>query len=332
MNRMLDILILTALPSSGKSEVLRYLGTVPPDVLRRDFHLGGTVHLDDAPYVYLMRRIDQFLEAAGRPRLFFPSAERAFRDPREWGTLIELLNEDFEFLETMDIPAPPSAAYYYLQRLDEARVRAGLDADLSKLNSRARAKVAAALEPEAAHFLAELRRAASTPLEGKTLVIEIARGGPEGSRMPLVPPHGYAAALSRFSKKIIRRAAVLYIWVTPEQSRRRNAERAASYDGAQLGPFVPNEVMRQDFGCDDIDWLLSISETPDRIRVTSKEGTFVVPLVRFDNRSDRTSFLLEDPSAWNEEKKANLHASLRSVFDRLGSLVDSKAGSSSQSS
>lgn len=327
MNRMLEVLIVAAMPSSGKSEVHRYLDTLPADVLRHDFHLGPTVQLNDSPYVYLMRRIDQFLEQAGRPRLFFPSPDRPFRDPREWGTLIELLNEDFEFLETMEIPAPPSAAYYYLQRLDEARVRAGLDADLSKLNSRTRARVAAALEPEAALYLTELRRAASTPLEGKTVVIEIARGGPEGSRMPLSPPYGYAAALSRFSKRIIRRAAVLYIWVTPEESRRKNAERFRVHTtGSIVDPVVPDEVMRHNFGCDDIDWLLSISETPDRIRVTSKEGTFVVPLVRFDNRADRTSFLREDPSQWNEDQKANLHANLRSVFDRLVSLADLKAG------
>jgi len=326
MNRMLDILVFAALPASGKSEVRRYLDGLPPEVLQRDFHLGPTVQLNDFPYVYLMRRIDQYLEDAGRPPLFFPSAERPFRDPREWGTLIELLNEDYEFLETRDIPTPPSAAYYYLQRLDEARVRAGLDADLSKLNSRTRARVAASLEREAAHFLDSLRSAASSPLEGKTVVIEIARGGPEGSRMPLSPPHGYAAALSRFSKKIIRRAAVLYVWVTPEESRRKNAERARlGNPGSTLYPVVPDEVMRHDYGCDDIDWLLSISETPDRIRVTSKEGTFVVPLVRFDNRSDRTSFLREDPSLWNEEKKANLHAHLRAVFDRLVSLSEAKA-------
>ena len=327
MNHTLDVLILAGLPAAGRSEVSRYLDSLPLEVLKRDFHLGQMVQLDDSPYVHLMRRIDRFLEEAGRPRLFFPSAERPFRDPREWGTLIELLNEDFEFLETMEIPTPPSAAYYYLQRLDEARVRAGLDADLSKLNSRTRAKVAAALEPEAAYFLSELRRAASTPLDGKTVVIEIARGGPEGSRMPLTPPYGYAAALSRFSKRIIRRAAVLYIWVTPEDSRRKNAERAAARNpGSPLDRVVPDEVMHHNYGCDDIDWLLSISETPDRIRVTSKEGTFVVPLVRFDNRTNRTAFLREDPALWNEEKKANLHASLRSIFDRLGSLADSKAG------
>jgi hypothetical protein len=182
MNHMLDILVFAALPASGKSEVRRYLDGLPPEVLQRDFHLGPTVQLNDFPYVYLMRRIDQYLEDAGRPPLFFPSAERPFRDPREWGTLIELLNEDYEFLETRDIPTPPSAAYYYLQRLDEARVRAGLDADLSKLNSRTRARVAASLEREAAHFLDSLRSAASSPLEGKTVVIEIARGGPR--RLP----------------------------------------------------------------------------------------------------------------------------------------------------
>jgi len=326
MSRTLDVLILTALPASGKSEVLRYLESLPASIRRSDFQLGETVRLDDSRYIHLMRRIDDFLEEARRPRLFFPSAERPFRDLREWGTLIELLNEDYDSLESMEIPAPPSAAYYLLERLDEARVRAGLDADLGKLNSRTRARVAASLEPEAGHLLAELRRSASSPLEGKTVVIEIARGGPEGSRMPLTPPLGYGAALSRFSKKILRRAAVLYIWVTPEMSWRRNAERAGESPGAIGTRFVPEDVMRQDYGCDDIEWLLSMSETPDRIRVTSKEGTFVIPLVRFDNRGERTAFLREEPEHWNEELKANLHASLRSVFDRLGSLADSKTG------
>jgi hypothetical protein len=110
--------------------------------------------------------------------------------------------------------------------------------------------------------------------------------------------------------------------VTPEESRRRNRERRIATDpGSILHHAVPDEVMRQEYGCDDVDWLLTISETPHRIRIPSKEGTFSVPLVRFDNRADRTSFLRGDPASWDPEDVERLHAMLRASFDRLAELA-----------
>ncbi len=327
MSRIFDVLILIALPASGKSEIRRYLDSLPPATLREDFHLGETVQLDDFPYVHFLRRIDDVVESLGRPRPFFPSASRPFRDPREWGTLIELLNEDFAALGSGDTPKPPSAAYYLFDRIDAARRRVELDGLLAELPGKVRARLAAELEPESREFLEEQRRSAAIPLAGKTVVLELARGGPEGSRMPLGPPMGYGAAFARFSETILRRAVVLYVWVTPEESRRKNAERGDPNDpGSILHHTVPEEVMRHDYGCDDIDWLLAISETPDRIRVPSKEGTFAVPLVRFDNRADRTSFLRRDPATWGEDETANLHAGLAAAFRRLADAQADRPG------
>src|SRR5262245_35106622 len=95
MTRPLDIVLLLALPASGKSEVRKYLASVPADRALEDFHLGPTVQLDDYPYVHLMRRISEELRALGADGIFFDSSEQPMREPRDWGTLIELLNEDF---------------------------------------------------------------------------------------------------------------------------------------------------------------------------------------------------------------------------------------------
>src|SRR5438445_6161715 len=54
MSEILDVLLLLALPASGKSEVRRYLASLSPEQCRGDFHLGPTVQLDDYPYVHMM--------------------------------------------------------------------------------------------------------------------------------------------------------------------------------------------------------------------------------------------------------------------------------------
>src|SRR5512142_659313 len=95
MSRVIDVLLLLALPASGKSEVRRYLAHLSPEQARDDFHMGPTVQLDDFPYVHLMRRIDDELAAIAHRRLFFQSPDRPYQSPLDWGTLIELVNEDY---------------------------------------------------------------------------------------------------------------------------------------------------------------------------------------------------------------------------------------------
>jgi len=63
-------------------------------------------------------------------------------------------------------------------------------------------------------------------LEGKTIVFEFARGGAKGSEFPLKAPYGYQYSLSLLDPEILDNAAILYIWVTPEQSYAKNIARA----------------------------------------------------------------------------------------------------------
>ena len=100
MTRTIDTLLLLALPASGKSELRRYLAHLEPQVAVEDLHLGPTVQLDDYPYVHMMRRIAQELTLIDGDPVFFTDDASSFAEPRDWGTLIQLLNEDYELLGT----------------------------------------------------------------------------------------------------------------------------------------------------------------------------------------------------------------------------------------
>ncbi len=317
MNDVLDTVLLLALPASGKSEVRRYLAHLDPEQSRRDFHLGETVQLDDYPYVHLMRRIDDELAAFGRPRVFFLAADRPFRDARDWGTLIELVNEDHADLVARTKARAPSAGELLLRRFDAASERAGAPARFAAMAPPARAQLAAALEADARAQLEEKERG-HVPLDGKTLVIEFARGGPEGSAMPLPAPLGYRHSLSQLSAPILERAAILYVWVAPEESRRKNQARATpDGQGSILHHGVPEAVMRGDYGCDDIDWLSANARRPGTVTVEAHGRTFDVPIARFDNRVDKTSFLRADRAAWRESDIRAVHDGLRVALTAL---------------
>ena len=315
MTRTLETLLLLALPASGKSEVRRYLAGLEPAVCGADFQLGETVQLDDFPYVHLMRRISQELKQRGRDGIFFASDELPFQDPRDWGTLIELLNEDYADLVARRRPAPTSAAEWIFDRFDAARRAAGAPSLLGDLPTTTRREVATALEPEAADLLRERNAGIPASLDGKTVVIEFARGGPDGSTLPLQPPYGYRHSLAMLSPAILEQAAILYIWVTPEESRRKNRARANPDDpGSILHHGVPDAVMYGDYGCDDIAWLLDQSGRPDTVRVDAHGRPWHLPLGRFDNRVDKTSFVREERDRWAPGDVAALHAGLREAF------------------
>ena len=64
-NNVFKVVLLQALPASGKSEVRNFMAHVEPDILRDEFHIGANLQLDDFPYVHMMRRIDNELQAMG---------------------------------------------------------------------------------------------------------------------------------------------------------------------------------------------------------------------------------------------------------------------------
>ncbi|MCS6914248.1 MAG: hypothetical protein RMK29_19670 [Myxococcales bacterium] len=318
MTRLIDTLLLLALPASGKSEVRRYLAHLSPEQARQDFHLGETVQLDDYPYVHMMRRVSQELRALGQPPVFFANDEDPMLEPRDWGMLIELLNEDHEDLLQRRRHRPAGAASWLLDRYDAARSRVGAKPAFVSLPPAVRARLQDALEREAAELLESKNAGIPETLQGRTVVIEFARGGRQGATMPLPAPFGYRYSLSRLSPQILQRASILYIWVTPEESRRKNAERAdPNNPGSILHHGVPMRVMLEDYGCDDMEWLISQSDRPGTVRIEAHGQTFYLPVARFDNRQDKTTFVRADRSAWRQQDVAALHAGLKEALDRL---------------
>lgn len=318
MSQLIDTLLLLALPASGKSEVRTFLATLTPDQCRNEFGLGPTVQLDDYPYVHLMRRIDEELEATSRPNLFFGAQDKPFIDPRDWGTLIELVNEDYRDLHDKRVATPESASAHVFARLEQAAESVGIGPRLAALEDGVRAELGATLEEECAAMLAEKHANYPDSLEGKTIVIEFARGGPDGASMPLESPFGYRHSLSCLSTEILGRASVLYVWVTPEESRRKNDERARPDEqGSILHHGVPIEVMLKDYGCDDIEDLIARSGKPDHVLVEKGKERYTLPISRFDNRVDKTSFVRKDPADWDEPERKALHDGLASALRPL---------------
>ena len=312
-----DVVLLVALPASGKSEVRNFLANVEPERLKKEFHIGENLQLDDFPYVHMMRRIDNELEAMGESRIYYPG-EAPLIDGRDWGTLCHLLNEDYHDLISRNIVKTDSAAQLLFDRMDSAAVKSGLAPRMGLLDESIRLKLAAALEEEAREMLDAKHAGYPDSFEDKTIIIECARGGPDGSVMPLEGTFGYQYSFPMFCPEILEKAVVLYIWVTPEESRRKNSDRADPNDpGSNLHHGVPMKVMMEDYGCDDMEYLVATSEMKDTVTVTAYGKTYHLPIGIFDNRIDKTSFLREIPEKWDAKLVAEVTDAIRSATDTM---------------
>lgn len=308
----IDLLLLLALPASGKSEIRRYLAHVTPEVATRDFHLGSTVQVDDYPYVHLMRRISEEQRRLGVDPTFFSSADEPFRDARDWLTLIHLVADDVAGLGRVRFHEGDRI----IDRLVAARERAGFSDPTIAGGMPLRRAVGADTDALAA----TLPTPDPEDLTGATIVVEFARGGPHGATPPLPHPLGYQASVPALGPEIVERASILYVWVEPEESRRRNRERTRpgpDGDASILHHGVPEAVMLKDYGTDDMAWLEADSPVPGTIAIPTGALTTLIPVSRFDNREDRTSFLRDEPAMWPEAAVTRLHRDLTTVFARL---------------
>ena len=316
MNDVFDTVLLLALPASGKSEIRRYLEHQTENTCRERFHMGQTVQLDDYPYVHIMRRVDDFLEGAGRSRVFFEAGDRGFADTADWGTLISLINEDYTDIRALRKRKPDEPVRWILDRFDRARKAVGARAPFSTMESSDRDLLLNGLVTEVDDLISDWNANVPTSLEGKTVVIEFARGGPKDSPMPLPKCYGYGYSLAALSPEILSRSAILYIWVTPEQSRAKNRERAApDADGSILFHGVPEHVMRNDYGCDDIEYLLSRSGVANSVKVEAHGETFIIPTGRCDNRQDLTTFVRQDQDRWEPSDIKLLEDSISAALE-----------------
>ena len=134
--------------------------------------------------------------------------------------------------------------------------------------------------------------------------------------MPLTGEYGYQYSLAQFSPDLLREAAILYIWVTPEESRRKNNERANPDDpGSNLFHGVPMSVMLGDYGCDDMQYLREHSQLENTITVKRDGITYHVPIGVFDNRVDKTSFLRGEVESWDPQKVEEMTVAVRQATD-----------------
>ncbi len=331
MTKILDTVLLLALPASGKSEVRRYMEHLTPEQCTRDMCMGPTLQLDDYPYVHFMHRIDDELLARGGEAIFYGGSERPFIDGLTWGTLVALINEDYDDLLHHRVHSVPLAAQFLFDRLDNARAKVGQRRALDRIAYGVRRDIAAAMEAETREQLNEKNAVSAQDKTGKTVIIEMARGGAHGSAFPLTPPQGYQYTITQLSDDILKNAGVLYVWVTPEQSRHKNYERARP-DGQSsiLNHGVPLEVMLGQYGCDDMEYMLSKADKPGTIKIervveaTDAAGKRVfdtrvyhVPVSRFDNREDLTTFVRKPRGEWQAAEVAKIHKGLSDALTHL---------------
>ena len=318
MAEIFDTLLLLALPASGKSEVRNFLTNKDPEL----FHMGETIQLDDYPYVHIQLVIDEALKAMGEPRIYHHEDDAGgrngpFIDAYDWSALIELLNEDYHEILVGKAENPKFAAIRLFERLDAASVRVGGEAKIAALSPEVRSHLEEKLESEARELFDDKIKNVLKSREGKTIVIEFSRGGPVGVR-PLPEHYGYAGSLPCLSDELLKRAAILYIGVTPEESRRKNRDRARpGEDKSILFHGTPESVMLQDYGSDDMLELMEASDRENMLKIVKGDRVFYVPVSRFDNRRDLTTFARKDPKDWKPEEIQALDDGIRDAALKL---------------
>ncbi len=299
-----NVVLLNALPASGKSEVRKFMNENDPEQMVNDFHIGKNLQLDDFPYVWLMRQLDKKLAEMGQPTLYYPDDESPTYDGRVWGVLSILLSEDYQDLVNRNYVSPANAAEYLFERFDRASVAAGMKPLISLLDEDIRNKIAADLEPEARALLDEKQSQYAEDLSDKTIIIEFSRGGNDGAAMPLTGTFGYQYTYSMLSPDLLKNAAVLYIWVTPEDSRAKNDARFdPNNPGSSINHKTPDKVMMYDYGCDDILYLKEVSEVPGTLTVEAWGQKFHLPVGVFDNREDLTTQFRGPKETWDEASR-----------------------------
>lgn len=321
----IEVLIVAALPASGKSEVRRYMASLGPEECLRVFHMGPNVQLDDYPYVEFVRAVDEeAFHVLKLGHLFFRGEDQPFKDSFEWITLVELLNEDYADLEKDQLGQSTTSALALLERIARAQSRAGALPKLACLPDDVLRILAGRLEKQAekVRMSLELQKALWDEYSFEaTVVVEFARGGPHGTAFPVCPPRGTAFSLSRLSPAILEDSTVLNILVSPEESRRKNFARAVpppGVDDTTMYHGVPTIVMLEDYGLEDVTPLIKVSDRPHTIRIEAHGRVYYLPTAQFDNRVDKTTFLREsDPTKWADEDKAGIHGELKRAMDIL---------------
>ena len=210
-----EVIILTARPASGKSEIIDYLKKTDVKTRKNRFHIGDFEEIDDFPYVWDSFVIDDILSKHGKQRLF-TDEDYYFKDHFIWNLFIEKIN------------------------------------------------------------VAYAKRIAQDSLyhDKYTTIIEFARGG----------ENGIGEALSYIDQDILKKAGILYINVSYEESLRKNRQRARKgQEDSILFHSLPDEKM--EFYYKTNDWEKLTVDDPEYITIRGIK----VPYVVFENEPDLTT-------------------------------------------
>jgi len=89
------ILLLTARPAAGKSEIIKFLSNMNPKDRKKNFHIGKIKVIDDFPFLWRWFEEDHILSQMNQKRLF-TDEEGYFKFIHQWDLLIHLINLEYE--------------------------------------------------------------------------------------------------------------------------------------------------------------------------------------------------------------------------------------------
>jgi hypothetical protein len=92
--KILPKIIFNARPGAGKSELIKYLQSLPADIREEEFHIGKIQVIDDFPFLWRWFEEDEILEKMGHER-FFSDQEGYFKHTYLWDVLIHLINLEY---------------------------------------------------------------------------------------------------------------------------------------------------------------------------------------------------------------------------------------------
>jgi hypothetical protein len=285
---------------------------------KKEFQIGDMVELDDFPYVFFMRRISEEMEKMGLEGAYYRSSAFPLTDPKDWLMLIHLINEDYQDIINKKPTESENAALWLFERLDKAREKIGSTPVLRSLSKEVINQLSDILQKEAQKILEDKNKEIQKYTQNHTIVIEFSRGGPIQATLPLPYPYGYEHALPHLDKKILDSSKILYIQVSPEDSRRKNEERKDPDDlGSILHHYVPLTVMHTDYGCDDILYLKEHSDRPGYIIIEKDLQNHYIPISIMENHMDDTSVFRQNKANWNKKNILNFQKKLKLSLKEL---------------
>ena len=326
-NATIDTLLLFSLPASGKSEVRRYMDQLTPQQCRDDFNIGTTLQLDDYPYVHLMHRIDDLLLERGWKAAYYRGPNRPFIDEWTWAALIELLNEDYRNLVDSRQVQVASAAQHLFDRLDAAHQQAGRQAAAVRgavAHPPRGGRGAGGRVPQGAGHPQQAERARQEGQDHRH------RGRPRRAQRHGLPAHAAVWLRDRLRPPLAHhpgaRQRALHLGRAagepPQEHRARPPRRLGQHPapqrahGGDAGPVrqgrhgLPAGADRSSAGTIRVDRLL---ERGGKYEPKS----YYLPVGRFDNRTDRTSFVREPKEKWAKADVERLHGGLKIAFEQL---------------